>query len=353
MFKAHEETANDNNLNAIGIPRSGLRTVVVVITSLLTMAGCTNTRALMPTPTLYTLGDTALFDKPPSAFQNSSVNLLYVTDRMAHKDQQGKLMYGARRSASLAFGYATVSLDQGSSWERLIQNSHQAKRSSSTSVQLLSLAEIARYPATPYPITAKDGVYVIDPTVISEANRVDAALNQEIGHRLALSPRKDVFLYIHGVDNTLEFALETWAGMWHFLGREGVPIVYSWPAGFGGSPLTAYNYDRESGEFTIFHLKQFLKSLSANKQIENIHIIAHSRGTDVITSAIRELFIEARAANVGLLQRYRVANLLLIAPDLDMEIVGQRLAAERLAQGIGKITIYVSPEDKALGLSSV
>jgi esterase/lipase superfamily enzyme len=325
----------------------------MVVACLLTMSGCTGARALMPTPTLYTAQQNVLFDKLPNELQGNTVDLLYVTDRVPYRDQNNKLMYDFRRSTSLAFGSATVSLGESSDWQGLIRDSHQAERPGNPSVKLMSLTEIDRYPPTPYPFTLKDGSHAMDLSVINEVKRVDATLKHEINRRLELTPRKDVFLFIHGVDNTLEFTLETWAGMWHFLGREGVPIVYSWPAGFGGSPITAYNYDRESGEFTIFHLKQFIKSLSSNEQVENIHIIAHSRGTDVITSAIRELFIEARAANVELLQRFKIANLLLIAPDLDMQVVSQRLAAERLTQGIRNITIYVSPDDKALGLASV
>jgi esterase/lipase superfamily enzyme len=307
----------------------------------------------MPTPTFYMANDVALFDKLPAELQGNNVDLLYVTDRIPYRDQNNKLMYDFRRSPSLAFGSATVSLGQDSDWQGLIRNSHQAKRFGNPSVKLISLTETGRFPPTPYPFTLKDGNYAVDYSIIAKANKVDATLQYEINQRLELTSRKDVFLFIHGVDNTLEYTLETWAGMWHFLGREGVPVVYSWPAGFDGSPLTAYNYDRESGEFTIFHLKQFIKSLSLNEQVENIHIIAHSRGTDVITSAIRELFIGARASNVDLLQRFKIANLLLIAPDLDMQVVSQRLAAERLTQGIRSITIYVSPDDKALGLASV
>ena len=327
--------------------------VSAVLICLLVLAGCSTTRALMPTPTLYSSGETALFDELPDELQGNQVDLLYVTDRMAYKDQQGKLMYDARRSTSLAFGSATLSLGEEPDRQGQMRDSHQFERSNDASVKLESLTETARFPATPYPFTFNDGRYELNQNMLAHAGKVDEQLQAEINRRLRLTPRKDLFLFIHGVDNSLEFALETWAGMWHFLGREGVPVVYSWPAGFGGAPLTAYNYDRESGEFTIFHLKQFLKSISANEQVERIHIIAHSRGTEVITSAIRELFIEARAANVDMLERYKIANLLLIAPDLDMDVVGQRLAAERLAQGIQQITIYVSPEDKALGLSSI
>ena len=40
------------------------------------------------------------------------------------------------------------------------------------------------------------------------------------------------------------------AELWHFLGRQGVPILYTWPAGFGG--LRGYTRDRESGSSPSF-----------------------------------------------------------------------------------------------------
>jgi len=301
----------------------------------------------MPVPTIYTRNQNVLFDKLPTEFQGNSVDLLYVTDRIADRDKQNRLTYSAGRSTSLAFGSAVISLGDE------ITTSRPNKRSGNPKLVLKSTREIARFPSTPYPFTLQEGKFAVDRSVASEAEMVGETLESEVDRRLARTSRKDVFLFIHGADNTLEFSLQTWAGMWHFLGREGVPVVYSWPAGSGGVPLTSYNHDRESGEFTVFHLKQFLKSISSNNNVERIHIIAHSRGTDVITTAIRELFIASRASNENMLQRYKIANLLLIAPDLDMEVVGQRLAAERLAEGIGQVTIYVSPDDTALGLASL
>lgn len=321
---------------------------------LLVLGGCVGTRALMPVPTLYATHQKVLFDRLPSELQGNTVDLLYVTDRVPYKDKRNRLMYSAGRSTSLAFGSAIVLLGDGAdAGTPLTVDSFPIKRFGNSQVVLKSLREIGRYPSTPYPFILHKDKFAVDQSVSSEAEKADNFLESEVNRRLALTPRKDVFLFIHGADNSLEFALQTWAGMWHFLGREGVPVVYSWPAGSGGVPLTSYNHDRESGEFTIFHLKQFLKKLASNSQVERIHIIAHSRGSDVITTAIRELFIESRASNENMLQRYKLANLLLMAPDLDMEVVGQRLAAERLSEGVGYVTIYVSPDDKALGLASV
>ena len=79
------------------------------------------------------------------------------------------------------------------------------------------------------------------------------------------------------------------AELWHFLGREGLPIIYTWPAGYPG--IFGYTYDRESSEFTVFHLKQAIRWLAKLPEVENIHLLAHSRGTDVTVSAVRELVI--------------------------------------------------------------
>jgi esterase/lipase superfamily enzyme len=142
------------------------------------------------------------------------------------------------------------------------------------------------------------------------------------------------------------------AELWHFLGRQGVPILYTWPAG-SGSGLRGYTHDRESGEFTIFHLKQFLRLLAAMPELEELNLIAHSRGTEVLTSALRELYIETRAAGHDFRTVYRIKNVVLAAADLDLEVVTQRVAAEYVGLGTERTTLYVSPVDKALFFSDL
>ena len=102
------------------------------------------------------------------------------------------------------------------------------------------------------------------------------------------------------------------AQLWHFMGRVGVPVVYTWPAGHPGL-LRGYQYDRESGEFTVFHLRQALELLADCPDVEKIHIIAHSRGTDIAMSALRELHIGARAAGLDTRERYKLGTVVLAA----------------------------------------
>ncbi len=117
--------------------------------------------------------------------------------------------------------------------------------------------------------------------------------------------------------------------------------------------IFGYTYDRESSEFTVFHLKQLIKWLAAQPEIENIHLIAHSRGTDVVVSAFRELVIWARGAGLDPREHFKIKNFVLAAPDLDVQVVSQRIAAERLALAVDQATLYSSPDDKAIGFAEL
>ena len=188
-----------------------------------------------------------------------------------------------------------------------------------------------------------------DPEVQSELEQVEAEFLEQLHRRLAVKRDKDVLVYVHGFNNSFDYAARAQAEVWHFLGRRGVPVLYSWPSAHGG--LFGYFIDRESGEFTIFHLKEFLRLLASSPEVERVHILAHSRGTDVVTTALRELVIETRAAGRNPRESLRIANLVLAAPDLDFDIVRQRLMAEKFGPAIGQITIYTTQADKALSAS--
>jgi esterase/lipase superfamily enzyme len=154
---------------------------------------------------------------------------------------------------------------------------------------------------------------------------------------------------VHGVNTEFNEAALNLANVWHFTGRHGVPIFYSWPVANEG--LFGYFKDRESGEFSIYHVKETIRVLASTTGLKNIHIIAHSRGTDIVTTALRELVIEFRAAGKNPRDVLKIQNLILAAPDLDFGVVRQRLIAEKFGLAIGKITVYMNQEDGALGLS--
>ena len=96
------------------------------------------------------------------------------------------------------------------------------------------------------------------------------------------SHRQEIVIYVHGFNETFETAAFTIAELCHFLGREHVCSFFTWPAGSRGFILTAYGYDRESSEFGTFHLKKMIRFLAQSSRVEKVHLLAHSRGTDVL-----------------------------------------------------------------------
>lgn len=347
--------------------------------ALVASAGCGRvpTKQLMPTPNLFAM-DAGLVENPEDPFADTpevhrvpEVDLLYATDRAPEVRDDGtwRETYGSGRSRSLEFGSAIVRIGRKATWERIARNSRLRDRDVSLPLQVESFRPRGRFPETPLRKVddgSGEGGVIPDPVQVQAERDADRSLRKEVLARLALAPRKDVFLYVHGFNSDLDGAAATMAEMWHFLGRAGVPAVYSWPAGRGG--LTGYFFDRESGEFTIYHLKQFLKSVAGAIREEaearaaaggpdaaapagRIHVLAHSRGTDVTMSALRELHIEALAAGTDLRHRYRIGNLILAAPDLDVEVAMQRIAAEGLIQAPERLTIYVSEGDKAIAIA--
>ncbi len=260
-----------------------------ILACVLLVAGCAESRKLMPTPNLYTDEKATLFEALPQEYASTLVELIYVTDRAPETDEAGNLRYGYNRSNSLAIGTTVVDLGQNATWENLVEASRTHTRFGDFELRLVSVDEFARLPPTPMPYQVIDGTIVEDPEAVAAREAGVARLRAELKRRLALTPRKDVYIYVHGFHNTFEDAAFALAELWHFFGREGLPIVYTWPAGYPG--IFGYTYDRESSEFTVFHLKQVIKWLSEQPEIENIHLIAHSRGTDVAVSAFRELVI--------------------------------------------------------------
>jgi esterase/lipase superfamily enzyme len=243
-----------------------------------------------------------------------------------------------------------VEIGQDVSWDTLVAESRQRERSQKLPLHIRSITEQARFPATPLPLVASNGQLAIDPAVQATHEQAAEQLRQAIRQRLDLTPHKAVYVFVHGYNNTFEDGAFVIAQLWHFLGRQGVPILYTWPAGVGGV-LRGYTRDRESGEFTIYHLKQFLRILATTAEVEQVHLIAHSRGTDVLTSALRELVIETRAAGQEPRTVFKLHNVVLAAADLDMEVITQRLGAEQVGLAVDWTTIYVSESDRAIGIS--
>jgi esterase/lipase superfamily enzyme len=256
-----------------------------------------------------------------------------------------------RGSTTAAFGSVEVVAGSDLDWNRVVASSLDGNRKKGdVTLSIGETEELGRFPETPLGIVLNEGgVVETDPEILAAVEVAEALFMREIDRRLDLTAKNEIFIFIHGYANDFSEGAFKLAELWHFLGREGVPLLFSWPAGRGGP--TGYPYDIESGNFCLFHLKELLRLLARHEEVEAIHIVAHSRGTDVATNALRELVIETQAAGHDPRARLKVRNLVLAAPDLDMSVVEQRLIAEKTGLGIERVTIYTSQGDKAIRLS--
>ncbi|OFW98571.1 MAG: hypothetical protein A3E78_00945 [Alphaproteobacteria bacterium RIFCSPHIGHO2_12_FULL_63_12] len=314
-------------------------------------AGCSSVRPLVDTPNYYGGRETYPEAQIPAALKTPEADILYVSDRTQTLTKEGRLDYDAARSRSMAFGAATVEIGKGATWPDIVAASQSLAREKKIPMTMKSVEERGRFPETPLPFSIVDGKPLVDQTVAARYSDIAAALRDNIRSRLAVADAPEVFLFIPGFNTPFDEAAFITAEIWHFAGRRGVPIVYSWPSGSGGA--FGYFTDRESGEFTVYHLKEFLRLLADVPELTRIHILTHSRGSDVVTTALRELMIESRAAGRDPRKEFRIDNLIMAAPDLDFGVVEQRLVAEKFGAAVGRITIYTSEKDGALRLSQL
>lgn len=323
-----------------------IRNHIVLVFYALVLIGCSTTLKLMPTPNIYLGGGGYPESSVSRSLKSNEVDLLFITDRAPETSAEGTLVYGSGRSASVGFGSAVVEIGNNLTWQQLVEMSETSSRPSSPVIRVVSRTELGRFPPTPHPFLVINGEASEDPEVRAEYDRVASQFRRELSRRMEQTDANEVHIFVHGFKNSFDWSASSLAQFWHFLGRRGVPLLYTWPAAHGG--LFGYFVDRESSEFTIYHLKNLIRLLASFPEVEQINILAHSRGTDVITSALRELIIEARAAGRSPREVYRIENLIMAAPDIDFDIVRQRLMAERFGPAFGQITVYTTDSDKAL-----
>ena len=331
--------------------------------------GCATNYPLMPTPAVY-VGPQGkpLLANVPAAGQKASIDLLYVTNRAPGTEEAKTLPYSAERSHSMAFGIVTIEFGEGVSLDTLVAQSTLSKRTVPLDLKLGPTTELGRFPPISYGVEPTPTGLVRTPAAIDAHEKAAAMLQGEVARRLGAAPRKEVVLFVHGYANTFQDASFTMGELCHFLGREFVCAIFTWPAGGSRGLFFGYNVDRESGEFAVHHLKQAIRLIADTPGVEKVHLLAHSRGTDVMVTALRELEIEAYMGGLLLDSRFKVRNIVLMSPDLDLDVgvaklfsiesdpdlpYGRRAPNPRLVfpHPTLRLTVYTSEGDKALSVS--
>jgi esterase/lipase superfamily enzyme len=153
--------------------------------------------------------------------------------------------------------------------------------------------------------------------------------------------RKETLVFIHGYQNSFEYAARRTAQIAYDLNFDGVPILYSWPS---EAKFLNYKADEGNVEWTTPRLEAFLTAVGQRSGAERIYLIAHSMGNRALTRSLNTL-----AARQQTWVREKIRELILAAPDIDASVF--RDLAVEFSKVAGRTTLYVSSKDKALKLS--
>lgn len=322
-------------------------TPVVAVLSALCLAGCAT--SLSAPPSLYPPGSEPFKDTPPS-HRNNQVPMIYVTDRLPESEGSQGTLYGTRRSRSLGFGEIAAQFGVGPlPWEVFASESLKEKREVDLSLQITKASEVGRFPESPG-LAMPFGLSIVERKDAAAEAAAKSKFLALVKDAVSRGTRKDAYVFVPGASESLESAAKTLAGLWHFLGRDGVAFLYSWPGDVGG--LGGQSVARESADFTRYHLREFLKLLSASPDLERIHLIAHARGCDLLLNALREVVLAGGGDVLKLQKDLKLDTLVLAAPDLDTDWVGQRLSGDKLRYVTRRFVIYTGQGDGSGGLFS-
>jgi esterase/lipase superfamily enzyme len=151
-----------------------------------------------------------------------------------------------------------------------------------------------------------------------------------------------VLIFVHGFNNRFDDAVYRFAQIVHDARVPGIPVLFTWPSR-GELKLRAYNYDRESANYSRDALEELIDALDRNPSVGEVNILAHSMGNWVALEALRSRYIgPGRGID-------KVKNVMLVAPDVDVDVF--RTQIRRMGTKRPKFALFVSQDDKALSLS--
>jgi len=164
----------------------------------------------------------------------------------------------------------------------------------------------------------------------------------ELFEEIELLSQRDnanLVLYIHGYNIDFEKSCRRSAIFQRELGLQDRLLLFSWPA---DGNMLKYTWDEADLVWSVPHIARFLDDIVSTIGNGKVDIVAHSLGARGVVQALVRLSYREQEEPI-------LNELILIAPDIDTDVFHQELS--QLRSTVGRITVYVSDNDKALKLS--
>ncbi|MEM7627266.1 MAG: alpha/beta hydrolase [Planctomycetota bacterium] len=329
-----------------------LRVMITCFAALLTLVGLVGCeRQLMRAPVMFDQTRADPFEALPADQRHPRARIFFATNRKADPANVAE-PYGRARAAALLLGQLEARIGDDLDWDELIDKTLGPLGTARPAMHLEPPQEFG-----PLLTTAPPRMIVAETGEADEEVQIRFLPRQDPGRgafrfaealnaEMAATAHQEIYVYIHGYRNSFSDALDSAASLHHYNGRRGAVVAFSLPS---QKHLLDYLEDRESAAFAVTDLRALLVFLADHTEAERINIIAHSMGTFLTSNTLREMrLIGFDKTPEQLRSRFRIDNVVLVAPDIDVDVLQKRFFREGFHHVPQRLTIYTSPDDKAL-----
>lgn len=282
---------------------------------------------LMPAPAMFHDGAGKLFGTDPAELTDPEVRLFYATNRLPVGPAANRV-YTVAPGWDLHMGQATVRIgDDATTWNRIYEWSTGTGDDTRPFLHLETMSEQAS-------LAAGD-------TLPAEVT----AWLEEINTALAQSRNKNIIVYVHGANTTVERAAGQAAQLRHFTGRNTVVVLFVWPT---AENFLRYSRDMETAFGAAPHLADLIALLSEHTDAEQVDVFTYSAGATVGSDALALAGQRAKAPGAAPL---RLGEVYHAAPDADF-----RTFVNDMRDYTGyseRTTVSANLKDSALRLSEI
>ena len=257
----------------------------------------------------------------PSAAQGDwdVVPVFYGTDRV-RKEEPKRVLYSSERARRLELGHALVT----------VPKTHQVPNIERPFAIRIPYFQVTLYEAAEDP---KTHFTIKEISLLSRDQFIAKARERVNGSR---SFRDQAVVFVHGYNNSFDYALYRTAQMAYDLKFDSAAFLYSWPS---LGDFSGYGYDRESSVQAEPYLRQFLELVLKETGAKEVSVIAHSMGNLPLLQVLRDL-------GPTLAPDVRLNQIIMAAPDIDRNVF-ENIAGDLQRYGRG-LTLYASANDRAM-----
>jgi esterase/lipase superfamily enzyme len=279
---------------------------------------------LMPPPLLFQDPATRV-DLLGQAPEDSRLAVFFATNRLPVGPRESRI-YTVAPDRNLHFGEAQLRIGgEDTTWEQLYFWSRGIEDDASRPfIHLEAMQEQATLPRGAAPDAATQAWLA----------KIEAALQGRAD--------RDVIVYVHGANTTVERAAGQAAQLQHFTGRHGVVVLFAWPT---AENFLRYSRDIESALGGAPHLADLIELLAKGTSAKAIDVMTYSAGATIGSAALAELG-HGRPEIAD-----RVGEVYHAAPDADFRGFVADLGA--YAPHARRVTTALNMNDSALRLAGI